>query len=72
MVDEVRPLLEHHFQKPTASRVCDEGLHRLFEQGRGRPGLILPMFLTLLAKAPGKTRIELDQLDQILSSWELP
>lgn len=72
LADEVRPLLEHHFQEPNANRLCDEGLRRLFERGRGRPGLILPMFRALLGTTPGKVRIELDQIDQILSSWELP
>lgn len=72
LADEVRPLLEHHYQKPNANRICDEGARRLFERGRGRPGLILPMFRTLLTRIPGKTRIELDQLDQVLSAWELP
>lgn len=72
MADEIRPLLEHHFQKPNANRLCDEGARHLFQQGRGLPGRILPMFRTLISKSQGKARIEPDHIDQVLTAWDLP
>lgn len=70
--DEMRPLLEHHFGADQAARLCDQGLHRLFERGMGSPGVVLPMCRRILAgAASGKTSISLDQVDDALHRWEL-
>lgn len=72
LAEEMRPFLEHHFSAPIVARLTDEGLTLLFEQGRGVPGLILPMFRTLLSKASGKGRIDPSQIEDTLTAWNLP
>lgn len=69
---ELPPFLEHHFGTSDAGRLCEEGLTLLFEHGRGAPGLLLPMFRTALAKLDGQRNIEPSQLEEILTSWDLP
>jgi type II secretory pathway predicted ATPase ExeA len=72
LAEELRPFLEHHFSAPVVSRLTDDGLTLLFEQGRGVPGLVLPMFRTLLSKASGKGRIDPSQIEDTLAAWNLP
>lgn len=71
VAEEFRPFLEHHFPGPTVQRLTDDGLNLLFEQGRGVPGLILPMVRTVFAKATGKGRIDPHLIEDVLRSWEL-
>jgi type II secretory pathway predicted ATPase ExeA len=72
VAEELRPFLEHHFPAPVAARLTDLGIALLFEQGRGVPGLLLPMFRTLLSKTPGKGRIDPTQIEDTLAAWNLP
>lgn len=70
-LDEMQPFLEHHFGAGAAKRLDDDGLGILFERGRGVPGLLIPMFRTVLRRSPGKGRIDTLALEDILQRWDL-
>lgn len=71
-LDEMAPFLEHHFGAVQAKRFCEQGLLKLFEQGRGSPGLVLPMCRRVYATAPsGKGRIEPELIEDALHRWNL-
>jgi len=45
----------------------------LFERSRGAPGLLLPLFRTVLARSRGtKTKIDPLQVEEILERWDMP
>lgn len=69
-LDEVGPFLEHHFGS-AAKRLCDRGLAAIFEHGRGAPGLMLQPTKRIFAAAPGKTKIEHEQVEDVLRRWNL-
>ena len=69
--DELPPFIEHHFGNENMQRVCQEGMHILFERGRGIPGLIVPMFRKILADTEPNAPINPLTLDDILQRWEL-
>jgi type II secretory pathway predicted ATPase ExeA len=68
---EVGPFLEHHFGAAAQKRLCERGLAALFEHGKGAPGLMLPLAKRVYAAAPGKSRIEPEQVEDILRRWNL-
>ena len=70
-LDEVGTLLEHHFGSAMQKRLCDRGLAALFEHGKGTPGLMLPLAKRVFAAAPGKTKIEHEQVEDVLRRWNL-
>lgn len=72
LADEMKPFLQHHFKASEVDRLKQEALSRLFEQGRGVPGLILPMFRTVLARSRPKGAIDPDAIEDILGDWDLP
>jgi type II secretory pathway predicted ATPase ExeA len=70
--DELHDFLEHHFPADQRKRLCDQGLSALFERAGGVPGLLLPMYRAILARAgPGKSKIEPEQVDDTLERWDL-
>jgi type II secretory pathway predicted ATPase ExeA len=71
-LDEVAPFLEHHFGSASQKRLCDRGLAAIFEQGKGAPGLMLPLAKRVFAAVPGKAKIEHEQVEDILRRWNLP
>jgi len=69
--DELEGLLEHHFAAQ-AKRLDEGGLRALFERGKGAPGLLLPMYQSVLARAGAKGKIETGALEEALERWDLP
>jgi type II secretory pathway predicted ATPase ExeA len=70
--DELHDFLEHHFAAGQSKRLCDQGLSALFERAGGVPGLLLPMYRAVLARAgSGKSKIEPEQVDDTLERWNL-
>jgi type II secretory pathway predicted ATPase ExeA len=72
VADEIEPFLAHHFKATDVDRCEAESLKVLFEQGRGVPGQILPMFRTVLARSKSKGRIDPEAIEEILADWDLP
>jgi type II secretory pathway predicted ATPase ExeA len=71
-LDEMPPFLDHHFGADHTKRLCQQGIHTLFERGRGIPGLIVPMFRRLLADTTSNEPINPLTIDDILQRWEMP
>jgi type II secretory pathway predicted ATPase ExeA len=72
VLDEVQSFLDHHFPPPQSKRLCERGLTALFERAKGIPGVLLPMYRTVLARAgTGKTKIEPEQVEDTLERWSL-
>lgn len=70
--DEVQDFLDHHFTTDQRGRLCERGLTTLFERAGGVPGLLLPMYRAVLARAgTGKGKIDHDQVDDTLERWDL-
>jgi general secretion pathway protein A len=70
--DEVQDFLDHHFTDGQSKRLCQHGLTALFERAGGVPGLLLPMYRAILARAgAGKGKIEPEQVDDTLERWHL-
>lgn len=72
VLDEVQDFLDHHFDGGLSKRLCQLGLTALFERAGGAPGLLLPMYRAVLARAgAGKAKIEPDQVEDTLDRWDL-
>jgi len=70
--DELEDFLDHHFPSGQSKRLCAHGLAALFERAGGVPGLLLPMYRAVLARAgSGKGKIEPEQVDDTLERWDL-
>ena len=69
--DELQDFLGHHFEGQ-GKRLDEAGLRTLFERGRGAPGLIVPMYRTILASNTAKGRIDLRGVEEALARWDLP
>ncbi len=69
--EELKPFLEHHFGN-AARRLDNDGRSLLFERGRGTPGLLVPMYRTILRRSQGKGRIDPVNVEDILHRWDLP
>lgn len=70
--DEAQDFLDHHFATDQSGRLCERGLTTLFERAGGVPGLLLPMYRAVLARAgTGKGKINPDQVDDTLERWDL-
>ena len=70
-LDELSPFLDHHFGQEQTQRLCEQGMHTLFERGRGIPGLIVPMFRRILCENNDNGPIEPLRLEEILQRWDL-
>lgn len=69
---ELLDFLDHHFPAGQSKRLCSQGLTALFERAGGVPGLLLPMYRAILARAgSGKGKIEPEQVDETLERWDL-
>ena len=69
---EVQDFLDHHFTDGQSTRLCELGLTTLFERAGGVPGLLLPMYRAVLARAGnGKGKIEPEQVHDTLERWDL-
>lgn len=72
VLDEVQDFLDHHFDGGQSKRLCQLGLTALFERAGGAPGLLLPMYRAVLARAgTGKAKIEPEQVEDTLDRWDL-
>ena len=70
--DELGDFLDHHFDPAQSKRLCERGLGLLFERARGVPGLLLPMYRAILARAgSSKTKIDAEHVDDTLDRWDL-
>jgi type II secretory pathway predicted ATPase ExeA len=69
--DELEGFLEHHFEAQS-KRLDEAGLRALFERGKGAPGLLLPMYKSVLARASAKGKIETGSVEEALERWDLP
>ncbi len=69
--DELNAFLAHHFASP--HRLCEQGASVLFERAKGVPGLLLPMYRTLLARAGSADGlIDPAEVEDTLQRWDLP
>lgn len=72
VLDELGDFLDHHFDPTQSKRLCERGLGLLFERARGVPGLLLPMYRAILARAgSSKTKIDPEHVDDTLDRWDL-
>ena len=70
LFDELNAFLDHHFTAP--QRLCEQGLSTLFERANGVPGLLLPMYRTLLARASSDHGpIDPIEVEDTLQRWDL-
>jgi type II secretory pathway predicted ATPase ExeA len=69
--DELPAFLDHHFDGQS-KRLCDRGLHALFERAKGAPGLVIPMYRAILSRAGAKGKIEVENVEESLERWDLP
>ena len=70
--DELPAFLEHHFASQKTPRLCEQGLSALFERAKGVPGLLLPMYRAILARAGSATApIEPAEVEDTLERWDL-
>lgn len=70
--DELQDFLDHHFPSGHSKRLCEQGQAALFERAGGVPGLLLPMYRAVLARAgSGKGKIEPEQVDDTLERWDI-
>jgi MSHA biogenesis protein MshM len=69
--DELNAFLEHHFASP--HRLCEQGLSALFERAKGVPGLLLPMYRTILERAGSEHGPIIDpaEVADTLERWDL-
>ncbi len=70
--EELPEFLAHHFTPAQAERLCEHGRNALFERAKGVPGLIVPMFRAILARA-GAEHGNLDpaEVEDTLERWDL-
>jgi MSHA biogenesis protein MshM len=69
--EELNAFLAHHF--PSPHRLCEQGCSALFERAKGVPGLLLPMYRTLLAHAGSENGpIDPAAVEDTLERWDLP
>jgi len=72
LLDELQDFLDHHFASGAGHRLSEDGLALLFERARGAPGLLIPMYRAILAKAgPSKAKVDPHDVEQILERWDL-
>ena len=71
VLEELPAFLEHHFGAAQVKRLCEIGQGKLFERGKGSPGLLLPMAKRVFAAGNQKSRIEPEQVEDILHRFEL-
>jgi MSHA biogenesis protein MshM len=68
--DELTAFLDHHFAAP--HRLCEQGLSALFERAKGVPGLLLPMYRTILEHAGSENDpIDPAEVEDTLERWDL-
>lgn len=70
--DEVPDFFVHHLGATVVKRIARDGLMAVFERGRGAPGQMLPMMRAVLRAAPGKGKIDIDWVDDVLARWDMP
>lgn len=70
--EEIQDFLDHHFPSGQSTRLCERGLAALFERAKGVPGLLLPMYRAILARAgTGKAKIAPEYVEETLERWDL-
>jgi type II secretory pathway predicted ATPase ExeA len=70
--EELPAFLEHHFGPEPPPRLDERGLSALFERAKGVPGLLLPMFRTVLTRTTTpEGSIDPIEVEDILQRWEL-
>lgn len=72
LFEELPDFLDHHFSSAQAKRLCEHGLNALFERAKGVPGLLLPMYRAILARAGSeKANIDPAEVEDTLERWDL-
>lgn len=70
--DELPDFLDHHFPADHSKRLCEQGRTALFERAKGVPGLLLPMYRAIVARAGSrKGTIDPTAVDETLERWDL-
>lgn len=70
--EELPEFLDHHFSGAHAKRLCEHGLSALFERAKGVPGLVLPMYRAILARAASEEgNIDPAEVEDTLERWDL-
>ena len=69
--EELNAFLAHHLDSP--QRLCEQGLGALFEHAKGVPGLLLPMYRTILEGASSSENDPIDPatVEDSLQRWDL-
>ena len=68
--EELNAFLAHHLDSP--QRLCEQGLGALFEHAKGVPGLLLPMYRTILEGASSENDpIDPATVEDSLQRWDL-
>ncbi len=70
LFEELNGFLEHHFS--SSLPLCEQGLSTLFERAKGVPGLLLPMYRSILERAgpENSTLIDPAEVDDTLQRWD--
>jgi len=72
LFEELADFLAHHFPSEPNHRLCERGLTALSERAKGVPGLLLPMYRAVLARAPtAKGTIDPAFVEDTLERWDL-
>jgi type II secretory pathway predicted ATPase ExeA len=72
LFEELAPFLDHHFSPEHNKRLCEQGLSALFERAKGVPGLLLPMYRAIVARAgSANTNIDPAYVEDTLERWDL-
>jgi len=71
LFDELPDFLEHHFASQPHPRLCEQGLSALFERAKGVPGLLLPMYRAIRARAGSATHMAPAEVEDTLERWDL-
>jgi len=71
LFEELPEFLAHHFTSDQAQRLCEHGRNALFERAKGVPGLLVPMYRAILARAGSETAdIDPAELEDTLERWD--
>ena len=52
-------------------RMSKEAMAVLFEHSRGAPGVLLPMFRTVIKRSPESGKIPPERVDDIVQDWDM-
>jgi type II secretory pathway predicted ATPase ExeA len=69
--DEMADFVTHHFGAAATKRLCEKGQETIFENGKGSPGLLLPILRRIFVGASGKAAIDLEHITESVARWNV-